>query len=337
MEYVLLLNLEIRHTFYKDGLCMDFDIIPTERTQIDINNYKLLFRKLPTGFNILSRARLENGKRIPFVEIPSELSLSFNMVLENSEFPLFTAKLDNLHLNSNPEFIMGGDNMLEPVNYSDWHIEKLMIGANETKKVILHMPPVIKSRNVDFRFYDNDIKTTYFPDENSLSISNEKGTGRLISFGYNAYKELPTGVYGRITLDGRSINNVISKDNSVHQAIQFYTKNLRIKYFIISKESLAKARIIDQNNDENVKLRFERLNNSNDDKLNPAIPMYNTLIDRFKGNEVYGYISEAEIEIQEKNDVQLRLTRSDETNIIISKLPIPTPSKQGVQIIKISN
>lgn len=87
MNYQPLFSLELRHDYYADGLCPDFDIVPTARTQQLLANYRCILRPYAYGVRVLTQVA---GDGTAFITLPDSLRFDFELRLNNPDFVLFT-------------------------------------------------------------------------------------------------------------------------------------------------------------------------------------------------------------------------------------------------------
>ncbi len=87
MKFTLLFDLNLKHSYYADGKCLDFSISPTPSTATMLRNHRCVPKSRPDGITILITVD-EQGK--PFIPIPQETAFTFQLHLQNSDFPLFT-------------------------------------------------------------------------------------------------------------------------------------------------------------------------------------------------------------------------------------------------------
>ncbi len=87
MKYLPLLELHLLHPYYADQRCLDFAIEPTPATQQLINNQRCVLKLVPDGLRLLL---LVDDQNAPFIPLPADLVLTFQLKLQNPDFALFT-------------------------------------------------------------------------------------------------------------------------------------------------------------------------------------------------------------------------------------------------------
>lgn len=88
MKFITWIELRLKHSYYTDERCPDFEIEPTPETQKLLNNYRCVFKTLPDGMRILI-ATTDDGTS-SLIPLQPGMKLSFYLRLQNSDFPLFT-------------------------------------------------------------------------------------------------------------------------------------------------------------------------------------------------------------------------------------------------------
>lgn len=105
MKYVALFDLRIRHAFYTDGNCRDFDVEPDEATEALLRNHRLILRQGQDGVRLIGAVD-QNGR--PLIPIPEGATFGFHLRLRNADFPLFT---DLTLLRSQPAPLYSNDGL----------------------------------------------------------------------------------------------------------------------------------------------------------------------------------------------------------------------------------
>lgn len=91
MKYLPFIELRLKHTYYTNERCPDFEIEPTPDTHQLLKNYRCVFKALPDGMRILIAATNNGeGKLVPLIPLQTGLNFSFYLRLQNPDFPLFT-------------------------------------------------------------------------------------------------------------------------------------------------------------------------------------------------------------------------------------------------------
>jgi hypothetical protein len=91
MKYRAVFSLRLRHLFYTDNRCRDFQIEPAVYTQRLLKNYRCVLKPLPDGILVLTAAG-ENDE--PLIPILRNVTFAFQLRLLNPDFSLFTELSD---------------------------------------------------------------------------------------------------------------------------------------------------------------------------------------------------------------------------------------------------
>ena len=92
-SYRILFEVDLMHDYYKNGLCSDFNIIPSPETALLIRNQQLVFKNTGNRIVVLTRLKkddlpAEDGK--PLVNISPDTKFVFYLSLNKPEFTSFT-------------------------------------------------------------------------------------------------------------------------------------------------------------------------------------------------------------------------------------------------------
>lgn len=86
-SYAKLIGIDLKHSYYSDGWCTDFDVVPSEKTKELLRNHRCTTKSRLGGINIYVEVDA-NGK--PLIPFTKNDSLNFILSLRNPEFLLFT-------------------------------------------------------------------------------------------------------------------------------------------------------------------------------------------------------------------------------------------------------
>jgi hypothetical protein len=88
LHWTQLLTLKVGHAYYADGSCRDFSFQPTEETELNLKNLRLIFRQTPDGFVLLADSKKSLGLvKSPLLKVEK---LSFLIRNANAKFYNFT-------------------------------------------------------------------------------------------------------------------------------------------------------------------------------------------------------------------------------------------------------
>jgi hypothetical protein len=100
MSHARLLRIDIKHSYYSNGLCGDFTLVPDAATQRLLRNHRCVFKARSTGADVFVET---GGDGKPKIAFGKSTALSFELRLENPAFPLFT---DSSPLSGGSDFQM---------------------------------------------------------------------------------------------------------------------------------------------------------------------------------------------------------------------------------------
>ena len=91
MEYLRLFRLELRHPYYQNGLCSDFDVLPTASTETALKRQRMRVKNFGYGIEITAQA---SNATTQFIPLGSNLELQFTLHLRNADFVLNSTVAD---------------------------------------------------------------------------------------------------------------------------------------------------------------------------------------------------------------------------------------------------
>lgn len=89
-KYLKLFSIRCSHEYYRDGICRDFDLLPTDECRELLRQYGLKFRKMTDGAAIYFAAFSNGTPKRPVTDIPNDTRFSFAMVLKNPDLHRFS-------------------------------------------------------------------------------------------------------------------------------------------------------------------------------------------------------------------------------------------------------
>jgi hypothetical protein len=104
VRYAPILELRISHSFYTEARCPDFEIKPSDETSQLLCRHRCLFLSSLDGFQVV--ASLDATGR-PFLPLPADAVLLFDLILRSDEFLFFTDLSD-------PPWALSGDDPARP-------------------------------------------------------------------------------------------------------------------------------------------------------------------------------------------------------------------------------
>ncbi len=87
MRFLPLFSVHLRHPYYANGRCTDFDIEPTLPTQRLLTNARCVLKAMPNGVRVLTAV---TDRGVPLISLQQDATLTFHLRLQNPDFVLFT-------------------------------------------------------------------------------------------------------------------------------------------------------------------------------------------------------------------------------------------------------
>ncbi len=104
MKLAAIFGLSLQHSYYVDGVCLDFEVEPTSDTTILLRNYRCVLKSRKNGF--LTVAELGDDGALVIAVDPAA-KFRFNLRLKNGDFALFT-DLSAIDQQAAPLFVADG-------------------------------------------------------------------------------------------------------------------------------------------------------------------------------------------------------------------------------------
>lgn len=87
MSHVRLLGIDVKHSYYSNGLCGDFTVVPDNDTERLFRNHRCVVKPKANGVDMYVETGSDGKPKIAF---SANATLSFGLYLKNPEFLLFT-------------------------------------------------------------------------------------------------------------------------------------------------------------------------------------------------------------------------------------------------------
>lgn len=91
MNFKVLFDLRLEHTYYKERRCSDFQITPDKETEKQLGNHRMVMKSRSDGMQLILPV---NSEGRPWIPLPEGLKFSFRLRLHNPDFMLFTDLVD---------------------------------------------------------------------------------------------------------------------------------------------------------------------------------------------------------------------------------------------------
>jgi hypothetical protein len=240
MNYRALFSLRLKHWFYADNRCRDFQIEPTAHTLRLLKNYRCLLKPLPDGILVVTEAADNGAALIPF---PENVALLFHLRLLNPDFPLFT-ELEEVTSKGAPLFMNARGN--NPAIALALQLQERSASVSET----LILPK--GKRAASFRLGGNPLDNSpvakfvlqglpggkvgkYDGGQKEISVntSGAEPEDRIFTVVYPIKPRRQEGVFAEVEIHGNdSMFRPISKPPEFF--IQFQAKEAKWRYYLVT-------------------------------------------------------------------------------------------------------
>ena len=89
--YARLFGIDLKHRYYANGLCSDFAVVATDDTARLLRNHRCVVKPKANGIEIFVETDTDHKPKIkPKIAFSPNVTLSFELHLNNPEFELFT-------------------------------------------------------------------------------------------------------------------------------------------------------------------------------------------------------------------------------------------------------
>tara|TARA_B000000557_G_scaffold255756_1_gene247211 strand:- start:80 stop:907 length:828 start_codon:yes stop_codon:yes gene_type:complete len=121
-NYKKILNVEIMHDYFEDGMCPSFEINPSSHTKNLLKDYGVIFRKIINGFVLISN----RDERFSSISFNGPIQLTFKLI--NND-PLFFNYTD-LNLEGGTNFLFQNDNKTNLLHKKEYVDKTTMVNNN---------------------------------------------------------------------------------------------------------------------------------------------------------------------------------------------------------------
>ncbi len=87
MSFAYLLGIELKHSYYADGSCPDFAVLPSPETQLFLTNHRCVVKPKASGLDIYVQTDASGN---PVIAFDGSNTLNIELCLRNLDFSLFT-------------------------------------------------------------------------------------------------------------------------------------------------------------------------------------------------------------------------------------------------------
>ena len=253
MRFATLFELRLRHDYYADGRCRDFDVTPTLRTATVLRNHRAQVRALPDGVRVLC-ATTAAGQA--FIPIPAGTRLDFDLRLSNPDFALFTdmgaLEKQRAALYSNTTAPVEGVVELTLSSLDVFESETLRVAApGPNEPFVLRGKPVEGVETTEFRVTAGaDAPTPPFVyysalDKRLLLDTGGATIGQVLDVRYPVREPGSRRRFARVSIDVDE--SITSPDSATRLQVTFGARAARWAYYFVTDltEDVAAVAIVD--------------------------------------------------------------------------------------------
>lgn len=180
MSFVPLFGLDLKHSYYADSRCADFSIAPAPNTDTLLRNHRCVLKSRADGIRVLITTDERNK---PLIPIPKKTAFTFQLQLQNLDFPLFT-DLNNFATKSVSKTITYpvkaaiGTTIFATVDIAisalnvikEPVIHEVNFAAKEVRWIYYFVTD-LSAENAVFRLIDTDSELDLFPDSQRTELN----------------------------------------------------------------------------------------------------------------------------------------------------------------------
>ena len=187
MQFDSLFHVEILHNYYKEGKGEEFVIEPSSTCKRVLQNYGLLFKKVPYGFMVLYEFEGEPGSFHPVKPIEDDLKFTFALSLKKPYFINYS----NLPLDSREDQIFYGNNLNNNLKNG-----KLLLTSDTNSEYLTEQDRIyLRPQFFQYTFESSNPKITVlvlvsFSVPSSFSSFFEKSTSSIIRYCLSTFTNL---------------------------------------------------------------------------------------------------------------------------------------------------
>ena len=333
MKFLTLFTLRIRHTYYADARCRDFQIQPTAGTERFLRNLRYILKPLPDGIQVVTPL---DDKGESLISMPAGARFGFRLRLTNPDLPLFTeisgitqksAPLftnEGLKLNNSGSLGTGpGSNAialtLSERTKSD--TELFLLHKNESSaRFVLAGRPLdgIAGGQFTLQGLDGDPKLTYNPGNKEIAVNVAAAPkDRVFSVSYPVKPRLARGVFAEVEIHNNESMPKLGEAQPEFQ-IRFEAKKAKWIYYFVTDLSPTRGAFAITSDPSCATLKFSAVPAEDSDTLAKALE---TQYPTDAGFSLNRFVSDQPLSCQERAIKGLHLKQADQT--IFEVLPNP--------------
>lgn len=333
MKFFPIFAVRVTHSYYVDGRCPDFLIVPNLETERLLRNHRCVVKSLPDGIRVLTPVD-EEGK--PFIAFPDEMTFTFHLRLQNPDFTLFTdlSDINNRHapLYTNAGLNSGNSKELRLASRTAWHTESFVVVQPAPEdRFTLRGRPLAGLKLTTFKVEGSGKVTLQEYDESDNVIAVDSGSareGEMFAVKYPIEPRLDRGVFADVDIHNNDTLQPIG-EKPVDFHVAFSAKQARWKYYFITDlKSTADQffQIIDADPSPTVPALALVFSDENRKDLNqdpdPSDDLAKELAEQYPGMQRFRFVSDNLIPCQQaaRKHLELRL----DGNPLCGILPNPS-------------
>lgn len=319
MNYRALFDLSIAHSYYADGLCSDFLIIPTAASEARLRQHHCIIKPYSNGLRILT-ATTEN--KAPFVPIQDPTTLVFYLQLKKPEFVLFT-DLTQQKQHPAPFYTLKIQSPSSPIlnSRTESKTETFTVIHPATKEsFVLADTPRAGIQKSDFMVIGLGAVTSissFDPLTKVIMLKTSAAhVGDQITVSYEKAGQLASGIFAEVEIQLNGLSNPI--ENSIHFSLGFQAAQAHWRYYLVTEPNIDFS-IQDTNNSP---INFgTRTNLSTTPDTSDDIGA--TLASRYSNMAIWRFVSDAQVPYRQEARGNIQLKHSNA--VVIQHLPNPSP------------
>jgi hypothetical protein len=246
VRYVPLVALRLRHPYYADGRCPDFEVRLTASGRRVAERHRLIVRPTADGVVLITAV---DGDGVPPIELTDDAPITLELALQNPDFARFT-DLSAFAGNAAPRLVnanapSGGELTLG--EREAWGRESLRVqaGVGEERFVLAGRPRagvelaafvVDGGAEVSVSAYDPATRTL------TLDCAGAEA-GASASVRYPTAPSLPRGVFAEVEL--RGVGSAWLSEGPAEYTITFTAKQTRWIYYVVTDVDVGDFAIVD--------------------------------------------------------------------------------------------
>jgi hypothetical protein len=333
MKFLTLFALRIKHTYYADTRCRDFQIEPTAETERFLQNQRCTMKPLPDGIQVITPL---DAKGESLISMPANATFAFRLRLANPDLPLFTdisgitskpAPLftnEGLKLNNSGGLGAGpGSNAIALTlsERTESNTELFLLRENESSaRFVLAGRPVDRIAVSQFTLQglDGDPKLTYNPGNKEITVNVAAAPkDRVFTVSYPVKPRLASGVFAEVEILNNESMPKLGEARPEFQ-IRLEAKKAKWIYYFVTDLSATRGAFAITSDQSATTLKFSAIPADDSDTLAKAL---NAQYPTEAGFSLNRFVSDQPVSSQEGAIRGLQLKQDGQT--IFDVLPNP--------------